>query len=142
MIIEPRISVITLGVRDVHETYDFYSKILGFPSTKGVERDIVFFNLSHMLLAICPRDKLAEDACVPDDGSGFSGITLVHNVKSQQKVDEIIQNLRKAGVRVTKEPQSTFWGGYDAYFQDPDGYSWEITWIPSSWFQEHAISEL
>ena len=108
MIIEPRISVITLGVRDVHETYDFYSKILGFPSTKGVERDIVFFNLSHMLLAICPRDKLAEDACVPDDGSGFSGITLVHNVKSQQKVDEIIQNLRKAGVRVTKEPQSLF----------------------------------
>ena len=106
---EPRISMITLGVQDVQVSYDFYSNILRFPSTKGIEGDIVFFNLNHMLLAICPRDKLAEDACVPDDGSGFSGITLVHNVKSQQKVDEIIQNLRKAGVRVTKEPQiSTF----------------------------------
>jgi catechol 2,3-dioxygenase-like lactoylglutathione lyase family enzyme len=139
---EPRISMITLGVRDVQVSYNFYSKILGFPSPKGIEGDIVFFNINHMLLAICPKEKLAEDACLPDDGSGFSGNTLVHIVKSQQEVDEIIQNLRKAGVRITKEPQYTFWGGYDAYFQDPDGYSWEITWIPSSWFEEHAISEL
>jgi catechol 2,3-dioxygenase-like lactoylglutathione lyase family enzyme len=85
MIMEPRISVVTLGVSDVQASYDFYSKILGFPSVKGIEGDIVFFSLNHVLLAICPRHKLAEDACVPADGSGFSGITLAtmlsHNMK-------------------------------------------------------------
>lgn len=139
---EPRISIVTLGVSDVQASYDFYSKILGFPSVKGIEEDIVFFSLNHMLLAVCPRDKLAEDACVPDDGGGFSGITLVHNVKSKREVDEIVQNLSEAGVKITKESQYTFWGGYDAYFQDPDGYSWEVTWIPSSWLDSHATSEL
>ena len=142
MTMEPRISIVTLGVRDVQVSYDFYSKILGFPSVKGIEGDIVFFSLEHLLLAICPRDKLAEDACVPDEGSGFSGVTRAHNVESRHEVDRIVQNLREAGVRITKKPQPTFWGGYDAYLQDPDGNSWELTWIPTSWLESHTISEL
>lgn len=127
---EPRLSIITLGVNDIQKSYDFYSKIIGFPSEKGIEGDIVFFNLNHMILALYPRDKLAEDACVTNDGRGFSGITLAYNVRAKQEVDEIIAHLKNEGVKITKEPQDTFWGGYDAYFQDPDGYLWEIAWNP------------
>jgi uncharacterized glyoxalase superfamily protein PhnB len=128
--------MVTLGVNDVHKANDFYSKIVGFPSEKGVEGGVVvFFNLNHMVLSLYPKDKLAEDAMVPNDGSGFSGITLAYNVKTKQEVDTIINNLRKAEVKITKEPQDTFWGGYDAYFQDLDGYLWEIAWNPFLWIE-------
>jgi len=88
-----------------------------------------------MILALYPKDKLAEDACVPNDGSGFSGMTLAHNVKTKEEVDAIIEKLRIAGVKITKEPQDTGWGGYDAYFQDMDDYLWEIAWNPFSWIE-------
>jgi len=104
-----------------------------FPSEKGIEGDIVFYQLRHMLLALYPREKLAEDARVPKDGSGFSGITLAHNVKTREEVNAIVEKVRQAGVKVTKEPQDTEWGGYDAYFQDLDGYLWEIAWNPYLW---------
>ncbi len=132
---EPRITIVTLGVSDVQKSYDFYSRIVGFPSEKGLEGEIVFFNLNHMILSLFPRDKLAEDACVPNDGGGFSGITLAHNVKTREEVDRIFKNLRQFGVKITKEPQPTGWGGYDAYFQDPDGYLWEVAWNPFTWVE-------
>jgi hypothetical protein len=123
--------MVTLGVTDIEKSYDFYSRIIGFPSQKGIEGgSVVFFTLNHITLSLYPKDKLAEDALVPNDGSGFSGITLAYNVKTRREVDEIIEKLHQAGVRITKEPQDTFWGGYDAYFQDLDGYLWEIAWNP------------
>ncbi len=130
-IMEPRISMVTLGVNDLQKSFDFYSRIIGFPSEKGIEGGmVVFFSLNHMLFSLFPKDKLAEDALVPNDGSGFSGMTLAYNVKTKEEVDEIIKTLRQAEVKITKEPQDTFWGGYDAYFQDPDGYLWEVAWNP------------
>jgi uncharacterized protein len=133
---EARISMVTLGVNDIQKAYDFYSKIIGFPSEKGIEGGrVVFFTLNHMLLSLFPKDQLAEDALVPNDGSGFAGITLAYNVRTRQEVDEIIGKLHRAGVKITKEPQDTFWGGYDAYFQDPDGYLWEIAWNPFVWIE-------
>lgn len=128
---EPRISMVTLGVNDLQKSFDFYSRIIGFPSEKGIEGGmVVFFSLNHMLFSLFPKDKLAEDALVPNDGRGFSGMTLAYNVKTKEEVDEIIKTLRQTEVKITKEPQDTFWGGYDAYFQDPDGYLWEVAWNP------------
>jgi catechol 2,3-dioxygenase-like lactoylglutathione lyase family enzyme len=135
IIMEPRISIVTLGVKNIQQSYDFYSKIVEFMSDKGIEGDIVFFNLQHMQLALYPKDKLAEDAGVPNEGTGFAGITLAHNVKNKEEVDSIIEKVRKAGVKITKEPQETFWGGYDAYFQDLDGYLWEVAWNPFFHFE-------
>jgi catechol 2,3-dioxygenase-like lactoylglutathione lyase family enzyme len=132
---EPRITIVTLGVNNIQQSYDFYSRIIGFTSDKGIEGEIVFFNLRHIVLALYPKDKLAEDARVPNDGTGFSGITLAHNVKTKEEVDAIIEKLRTAGVKITKEPQDTEWGGYDAYFQDLDGYLWEIAWNPYFWIE-------
>src|SRR4030043_1203462 len=130
---EARITIVTLGVNNIQQSYDFYSRIVGFTSDKGIEGEIVFFNLRHIVLALYPKDKLAEDARVPNDGTGFSGITLAHNVMTKEEVDAIIEKLRTAGVKITKEPQDTEWGGYDAYFQDLDGYLWEIAWNPYFW---------
>ncbi len=133
---EPRISIITLGVIDLKKSYEFYSKVVGFPCEKGIENDaIAFFNLNHLILSLYPKDKLAEDAMVPNDGSGFAGITLAYNVKSKQEVNDIITGIRQGGGKITKEPQDAFWGGYHAYFQDPDGYSWEVAWNPFMWIE-------
>ncbi len=133
---EPRITMVTLGVADIQKSFDFYSKIVGFPSEKGIEGGAVaFFTLNHILLSLYPRDKLAEDALVPNDGSGFSGITLAYNVKTRQEVDEIVEKLHWAGAKITKEPQDASWGGYHAYLQDPDGYLWEIAWNPFFWIE-------
>ncbi len=132
---EPRITTVTLGVTDLQRSFKFYHEGLGFSSKDGIEGDIAFFQLNHMLLALYPRDLLAKDANVPDDGSGFSGMTLAHNVKSKQEVDVLIEHVRRSGAKITKEPQDTFWGGYDAYFQDPDGFLWEIAWAPQFWVE-------
>jgi catechol 2,3-dioxygenase-like lactoylglutathione lyase family enzyme len=132
---EPRITLITLGVTDLKKSFEFYKNILGFPSKAGIEGDIAFFQLNHMWLALFPRDLLAQDAGVPNNGKGFAGISLAHNVKSKEEVDALIEKLKNAGVTIIKEPHPTEWGGYDAYFQDVDGYLWEVAWNPFSWIE-------
>lgn len=132
---EPRISVITIGVKDLKKSYSFYKNIVGLPSKDGIQGDIVFFQLSHLILALHPKDLLAKDAHVPNDSKGFSGITLAHNVKTKKEVDVLIKKLCDANVKITKEPQDTEWGGYDAYFQDPDGYLWEVCFNPFFWIE-------
>jgi uncharacterized glyoxalase superfamily protein PhnB len=87
-------------------------------------------------LTIFPREKLAEDALVSAEGSGFSGITLAFNARSESEVDQIISDLKSKGVRILKEPQKVFWGGYSSYFADPDGYCWEVAYNPFFPFDE------
>ncbi len=133
---EARISIVTLGVKNIEKSFDFYSRVVGFPSEKGIEGGVVaFFNLNHIFLSLYPRDKLAADATVPNDGSGFSGVTLGYNVKSKEEVNAVIDHLREEGTKIAKEPQDVFWGGYHAYFQDPDGYLWEVAWNPFMWIE-------
>ncbi len=92
--------------------------------------EAVFFALEGSWLSIYPREKLAEDAEVSAEGSGFSGITLAHNVGSRQEVDAVFDQAIRAGARPVKIPQDVFWGGYSGYFSDPDGHLWEIAWNP------------
>lgn len=128
---EPYVSLITLGVRDLSKSYEFYKDVLGLPSKDGIQGDVVFFQLNNIWLSLYPRNLLAKDANV-DYGEGFGGITLAHNVKSKEEVDSLIAAIREKDVRITKEPQETEWGGYHAYFQDLDGYNWEIAYNPFS----------
>ena len=128
---KPKISFIGLGVKDIDESLIFYRDILGFPThnyTKG--DDHVLFELDGSWMSIYPKEKLAEDATVPSDGSGFSGFTLAHNVSSEKAVDELIETLKNQGVKIIKEPQKVFWGGYSAYFADPNEYLWEVAYNP------------
>ena len=128
---KPKIGIITLGVRDFAKSLAFYRDGLGFPTHNFVEgEDIVFFKLEGSWLALYPRDKLAEDATVPDDGHGFSGITLAHNVPSKADADAVFAQALAAGARAVKTPRDVFWGGYSGYFADPDGYLWEVAYNP------------
>ena len=125
-----KIGLITLGVRDLAQSLVFYRDGLGWPTHKyNPDADVVFFALEGSWLALYPRDKLAEDAGVPD-GHGFGGITLAHNEPSPEDVDTAYAKAIDAGARAVKTPQKSFWGGYSGYFADPDGYLWEIAFNP------------
>ena len=81
-------------------------------------------------LSLYPRDKLAEYSTVVDDGAGFSGFTLSHNVGSRAEVEAVFAHAVSVGARLVKAPQEVFWGGYSGYFADPDGYLWEVAHNP------------
>ncbi|MDQ3812396.1 MAG: VOC family protein [Armatimonadota bacterium] len=126
---EPRISLITLGVFDLARSTAFYRDGLGLPTTGDFE-GVTFFKLKGTWLALYPREDLAADARVSSEGSGFSGFTLAHNVQSKDEVDAVLQQAEKAGAKILKPAQDTDWGGYSGYFADPDGYLWEVAWNP------------
>jgi hypothetical protein len=127
---EPRISIVTLGVQDLERSYDFYCNGLGFPTTRKPEQGIIFFQTRGTCLGLYPYEKLAED--VGDsfrvERSKFPGITLAYNARTKEEVDEVIEKAGIAGATVEKPPQDVFWGGYSAYFSDPDGYLWEVAY--------------
>jgi catechol 2,3-dioxygenase-like lactoylglutathione lyase family enzyme len=137
---EPRISIVTLGVRDMPLSFRFYRDGLGF-STKGKDSDpIAFFATTGTRLAIFPIEKLAEDIGPAIQlGSGFSGITLAHNVRNKEEVSEVLKLAEKAGGRIVKHAQDVFWGGHSGYFSDPDGYFWEVAWSPRGAFDENGV---
>lgn len=127
---EPRISIITLGVTDLERSYKFYHEGLGLPTSRKPESGIIFFQTGGVCLALYPLDKLAEDVS-PNQSSErgqFSGITLAHNTKSKDEVDAILSLAEKAGGKIEKPAQDVFWGGYSGYFSDPDGYLWEVAY--------------
>ena len=126
----PSISVITLGVRDFGRSLDFYKKGLGWPTKAMIKDGIAFFKLNGIVLALFDKKGLAADAGVSAEGSGFPGMTLAHNVRSEKEVDEVVQLVTRLGGKVIKKPQRVSWGGYSAYFADPDGYLWEVVYNP------------
>jgi len=129
--LKPKISMITLGVRDLAASLAFYRDGLGFPTHNYVEdQDCIMFKLEGTWLALYPRASLADDATVASGGSGFSGLALAHNVSSKALVDEIFRLAVAVGATPVKEPQDVFWGGYSSYFADPDGFLWEVAWNP------------
>ena len=134
--------IITLGVRDFKTSFEFYSKILGWKPSSNSNDDIAFFHMGGVMLAIYPREKLAEDALTSPEGSGFSGITLAYNAQSESEVNEIIGDLRSKGVKIMKEPTKVFWGGYSSYFADPDDYRWEVAYNPFFPFDESGNLKL
>ena len=76
------------------------------------------------------REALAEDATVSAEGSGFRGVSLAHNVRSDAEVDATLAEAVAAGATLVKPGQKVFWGGYSGYFADPDGHPWEVAWNP------------
>ncbi len=127
---EPRISIITLGVRDLGRSLRFYRDGLGFPTSAPPDAPIVFFQTGGTCLALYPLAELAADVA-PDlasERAGFAGITLAHNTRSQAEVDAILAQAAQAGGAIAKPAQPTAWGGYSGYFTDPDGYLWEVAY--------------
>jgi catechol 2,3-dioxygenase-like lactoylglutathione lyase family enzyme len=131
---QPRISLITLGVDDLAAAVHFYEEGLGLPRLAMPEAtDIAFFPLQGTWLGLYPRTVLAEDVGVSARGDGFPGITLAHNVASRDEVDRVLAQAVAAGARLIKPAREVFWGGYSGYFSDPDGHLWEVAWNPHFW---------
>lgn len=129
---KPRISMLTLGVRDLAASIRFYEQGLGFPRMESPPV-VAFFTLNGTWLALYGREALAGDAGVAPVGSGFSGIAIAHNVDSEAAVDAVLDEAVAAGAKLVKPGQKTDWGGYAGYFADPDGYLWEVAHNPFFW---------
>lgn len=123
------LSLVTLGVSDLARSRTFYAR-LGWREAGVSKPEIAFFRLHGLVLALFPRQALADDAGVPAEGSGFAGITLAINVPSREAVSEVIGDAVAAGARITQPADDVFWGGYRGYFADPDGHLWEVCWNP------------
>ena len=133
---EPRLTVITMGVSDLEASLRFYRDGLGLP-TEGIvgtefeDGAVAFFRLQGGLtLALYPRASLAKDAGVAEEPTSATAFSLGHNVASREEVDAIIERALAAGAKVPEPARDRFWGGYSGYFQDPDGHLWEIAWNP------------
>ena len=125
---EQRVSLITLGVRDLARARAFYEAI-GWTTRAAPEDDVIFFQAGGMIVALWGRDQLAEDSVVEDSG-GWGGVTLAHCVRSPEEVDAVIAEAEAAGARIPRHGAETFWGGYSSAFTDPEGHPWEIAHNP------------
>lgn len=132
MSLQQRVSFITLGVSDLARSRSFYEQGLGWkPSQRGGSAGVVFFQMnSGLVLALFPKDELAKDAGIPNDGAGFNGMALAYNVHERHEVAEVLKIAEQAGGKIIKPAQDAFWGGHAGYFADPDGYLWEVAWTP------------
>jgi catechol 2,3-dioxygenase-like lactoylglutathione lyase family enzyme len=126
--VEQRVSVVTLGVRDLARARAFY-EALGWSTRAAPDDDVVFFQTGGLVVSLWDREALAADSGVDDPG-GYGGITLAHNVRSPSEVDAVVAEAEDAGAAVTRRPGATFWGGYSGAFTDPDGHPWEIAHNP------------
>ncbi len=129
---QPRMSMITLGVEDLPRSIQFYEQGLGFPRY-GEEENVAFFKLNGTWLGVYGREALAEDAGVDATGSGFRAFTISHNVASEEEVEAVMKQALEAGAGLVKKAEKTFWGGYGGYFSDPDGHLWEVAYNPFAW---------
>lgn len=140
-----RLNLITLGVRDLTASLKFYRDGLGFDvAVRGEETNpaVIFFKNGGTKISLYQIDNLTKDINEqqpPARAAGFGGITLAYNGKSKEEVDEIFAMAGKAGATIVKSPETVFWGGYSGYFQDPDGYYWEVAYGEDWEFDENDM---
>lgn len=125
---DQRLSLITLGVRDLERSRAFY-QALGWTTGAKEGDDVAFFQAGGMVVALWDRAKLAEDSVV-EDGGGWGGVTLAYNTRSNDEVDAVIAEAEAAGATIGRPGAETFWGGYSGVFIDPDGHPWEVAHNP------------
>ena len=134
---EPRISLITLGVSDLERSVAFYRDGLGLPTDGIIGQEfehgaVAFFPLAGGLrLALWAQADLAFDTGLQAAPVSPTGFALAHNVLRRSEVDAVMAAAGRAGASVVKPAQDTFYGGYAGYFQDPDGHLWEVAWNPA-----------
>jgi len=128
---EPRLSLVTLGVADLARAVAFYQQVLGWRAEPGPP-SIAFFDLGGLVLALYPHADLAKDMQLaqPVAGGGYEGFALAHNLRSRQEVDDLFVQFERHGVTIVKPPHDAEWGGYSGYFADLDGHKWEVAYNP------------
>lgn len=127
---DPRVTLITLGVQDLARETAFYQDGLGWRRSSAGDADVAFFHTGGAILGLYRRHLLAKDAGLSPEGSGFTPVTLSHNVASREEVDSILAEARAAGATILVPGREAEWGGYMGHFADPEGFVWEIAWNP------------
>lgn len=140
--IEQKFNLITLGVKDLQRSIEFYEKGLGWKRSSQSQESVAFFQLTGIVLSLFSRDSLALDAQVSSAGSGFSGFTLAYNTRSEKEVDDIFIFIEKIGGTIIKKPSKVFWGGYSGYFSDPDGFLIEVAYNPFFEMDENGLLKI
>ena len=132
-----RINILTIGVTDLRNSMKFYRDGLGW-KTKGIigtefeNGEVVLFDLDNgMKLSLYERKNLAWDSKLELQPESATEFSIGYFVNSDKEVDTIMEQAKKAGAKIIKPAQKTFWGGYAGYFQDLDGHLWEIGHNPS-----------
>jgi predicted lactoylglutathione lyase len=127
---EQRISIVTVGVKDLAVSKRFYVDGLGWQPVFE-NKEIIFFQAGGMIFALFLRDKLAEDLQEDAASFGRAAVALAYNVRAKNEVDPLIKRAVSAGATILKSAREASWGGYSGYFADPDGFAWEVAWNPS-----------
>ncbi|HTZ72418.1 MAG TPA: VOC family protein [Candidatus Aquilonibacter sp.] len=127
---EQRISLVTLGVKDIAASKKFYQDGLGWKPAFENEQ-IVFFQTGGMVFALFLRDELAADFGGDPSGFGRAAMSLAYNVREKSEVEPVMERAAAAGAKILKPPHEASWGGYSGYFADPDGFAWEVAWNPA-----------
>ena len=126
---EPRLSLVTLGVTDLTRATSFYEG-LGWPRKVSTAEGVAFFQLNGIGLSLYPRADLAADAGVPLQTAPSHGLTLAYNTRTRDEVDAVLARAQVLGARITRAAQEAVWGGYHGHFADPEGFLWEVAWNP------------
>ena len=140
---EPRLTLITLGVADLDRAIAFYRDGLGWPTSYKTGDGVAFFATTGTRLGLYGLEALCEDIS-PETrpAKGFSGITIAHNVRTKEEVAAVLGEAERAGGKVVKPAQDVFWGGHSGYFTDPDGYYWEVAWNPGMPLDEAGVMSM
>ena len=141
---EPRVTLVTLGVSDLERAVAFYRDGLGWPKSNIGGDEVAFFKTGGVVIALFPRASFAADAGVDADDvehGGFSRFSLAHNVAEEELVDSVLAEAAEAGATIVKEAQEIFFGRH-GFFADPDGFLWEVAWNPSFPMGEDGSIEL
>jgi uncharacterized protein len=132
--VEPRVSLVTLGVSDLKRAVAFYRDGLGWPKSNIGGDEVAFFKTGGVVIALFPRASFAADAGLDDvddiEHGEFSRLSLAHNVAEERQVDSVLKEAAEAGATIVKEAQEIFFGRH-GFFADPDGFLWEVAWNPS-----------
>lgn len=126
---EQRITLLTLGVRDLRRSTRFFER-LGWQRSVKTAEGIAFFQCGGVALSLFPIEDLARDAGVPAEWSGFGGFAIAHNARTRGDVDAVLAEAERAGAEIVKPAEDAVWGGYSGYFRDLDGHLWEVAWNP------------
>lgn len=128
---QPRVDLISLGVRSVEASRSFYVGGLGWPVHREVRGEVLFIQANHgLVLTLWDTGQMQAEAAT-DPPTGGPSITLSHNVGSAAEVDRVMAEAGSAGAAIIAVPKTQSWGGYTGYFADPDGYRWEVAFNPS-----------
>ncbi len=134
----PKLTVVTLGVRDVAASARFYEALGFVRKVRSTGDEIAFFEAGGVVLALWDWDKLAEDSVISSQPrpQTFRGATLAWNCATPTEVDAAFEKAMAAGAKLLRRPEKTEYGGYRGYFSDPDGHAWEVVQAPGFAFTD------